>query len=174
MRVWSSSYVKQFFPTDFFKHLLADLIIRSKILPHQGAFSRLNCQSTWSWEKCLSAKELSRSCLVSLDARLNVLPLSDIILDGMPHLAEKRLKLLRKVSAVMSVTKSRCTARVVQHVYRHNHTLEVSDVSAVFTYRGPLKSTPVVRMAEHDSQAEAVGGLPLLETVQAWINLWTN
>lgn len=81
---------------------------------------------------------------MSLAASLNVLPLSDITLDGTPRLAEKRLKLLRKVSVVMSVTKSRCTARVAQQVYKHSHTLEVSDALAVFTYRGPAKSTPVV------------------------------
>ena len=88
--------------------------------------------------------ELLRSCLMSLDASLNVLPLSDITLDGTPHLAAKRLKLLRKVLVVMSVTMSRCTARIAQHVYKHSHTLEVSDVSAVLTYKGPAKSTPVV------------------------------
>lgn len=42
--------------------------------------------------------------------------MSEITFDGMPHLAAKCPKLLMKVSAVMSVTKSRCTARVAQHV----------------------------------------------------------
>ena len=78
-----------------------------------------------------------------LGCRLERFPLSEITLDGTPRLAAKRLKLLRKVVAVMSVTKSRCTALVAQHVYKHNHTFEVPPASGVFTWRGPAKSTPV-------------------------------
>ena len=81
---------------------------------------------------------------MSLDAHLNVLPLSDITLDGIPRLAAKRLKLPIKVSMVMSMTRSRCKARVEQQVYKHSHTLEDPDASTVLTYKGPSKSTPVV------------------------------
>jgi hypothetical protein len=58
-------------------------------------------------------------------ADLKVLALSEIIRDGVPCLAVNRLKLLRKVSALRSGTKSRWTALVVQHVYRHSHTFVV-------------------------------------------------
>lgn len=114
MSVRSSSYDRQFFPTDFLKHLLADLIIRSKSLPCQGAFSKLNCHSIQSCEKYL-ASGLSNTRLISLDADLNVLPLSEMTRDGAPpRLPTKRLKLRMKVSAVMFLTRSRCTAHVAQ------------------------------------------------------------
>ena len=94
--------------------------------------------------KYLIASELSRTCLLILDADLKVFPLLEITLDGMPRLAAKRLKLLRKVMAVMSVNKSRCTALVAQHAYKWNHTIEVRPAVGVFTWRGPAKSTPFV------------------------------
>ena len=78
-------------------------------------------------------------------AELKVLALSDIIREGVPRLAENRLKLPINVVVVRSRIKSRCTARVVQHVYKHSHTFEVSAPwSDVRTCRGPAKSTTVV------------------------------
>ena len=77
---------------------------------------------------------------MSLAADLNVLLLSEITLGGKPRLDTK---LRMKVSAVISVTKSRCTALVAQHVYRHSQTFDASAVSDVFTKRGSAKSTPV-------------------------------
>ena len=68
-----------------------------------------------------------------LDAYLNALPLSEIILDGMPCLAVKHLKPLMKVEAVILVTRLRCTALVAQHVYKYNHVFEVPAVSDVLT-----------------------------------------
>ncbi len=53
---------------------------------------------------------------IETDVALNVFALSEIILAGVPRLAVKRLKLLMKVSAVMSWTRSRWTALVEQHV----------------------------------------------------------
>ncbi len=62
-------------------------------------------------------------CLISLAVCLKVLSLLEIILDGTPHLAGN-LKLCRKVSVVISPTNSRCTAHVVQQVYKLIHVFE--------------------------------------------------
>ena len=59
--------------------------------------------------------------------------LSEILLEGVPRLAVNRLKLRMKVGVLESETSSRCTALVVQHVYRHSHTLEVLLWLDVFT-----------------------------------------
>ena len=77
-------------------------------------------------------------------ADLKVFALSDIILEGTPLLAVKRLKLLRKLVAVMSGTKSRSTALIAQHVYRHSHTVVVPSTFNDLTCKGPAKSNPVV------------------------------
>ena len=130
----------------FFRHLLVDLIIHSHMPPQQGAFSRLDFHVTPRWEKYLLASGVSSNCLSILEAALNVLVLSEIIMDGMPRQAEKRLKLLMKAVVVKSMTKSRWTALVEEHVYKHNHTFNVPVLVPleVLTNRGPAKSTPVV------------------------------
>ena len=43
----------------------------------------------------------------------------------------------------MSCTRSRCTARVVQHVYRQIQTFVLLLLPDIFVYIGPAKSTPV-------------------------------
>ena len=43
----------------------------------------------------------------------------------------------------MSGTRSRCTARMAQHVYKQIQTLELVLPAVTLTYNGPAKSTPV-------------------------------
>lgn len=80
--------------------------------------------------------------MITLDARLKVLALSDKIFDGIPLLLEKRLKQFMKVLALRLGTSSRCTARVVQHVNKQSQLFGFCDTLEAFTYCGPAKSTP--------------------------------
>jgi len=79
---------------------------------------------------------------IILAAALNVLPLSDTILTGSPLRDANLFKLRMKVVVEMSETKSRCTARITQHVYKQIHTL-LEVPSGCLTYSGLAKSTPV-------------------------------
>ena len=76
----------------------------------------------------------------TLEVAFNVLPNH---FGWIPHLTVKCLKLLIKVTAFKSGTKSRCTALVTQQVYRHSHTFGFSVAKDGLTYSGPAKSTPV-------------------------------
>ena len=64
---------------------------------------------------------------ISFSDALKVLALSDSNLRGNPLLDVNRLKQRRNDSAVMSGTKSRCTALTTQQVNRHSQTLRGSD-----------------------------------------------
>ena len=74
-------------PSVFMRQRLADLISLSKMPPQQGTFSKLNDHSNWRSEKCfLITGSVNRpQNEIVLEADLNVLPLSDIILAGTPQ-----------------------------------------------------------------------------------------
>ena len=72
-----------------------------------------------------------------LDADLNILALSVITSEGVPRLAANLPKFLKNVVAVRFSTRSRCTARVEEHVYKHSHTFVVPVVSVAHTKKGP-------------------------------------
>ena len=61
---------------------------------------------------CFLASGFSKIPVTIVDADLEVILLSNITLEGTPHLAVKRLTFLRNVVAVMSETRSRCMALV--------------------------------------------------------------
>ena len=74
---------------------------------------------------------------------LNVLALSETIWTGNPHRDVKHLKLRINDAAIISGTKSKCTALVVQQVYRQIHIFIDVDVTLSHSYKGPVvKSTP--------------------------------
>ena len=62
---------------------------------------------------------------------------------GSLRLAANLFRLWRKEGAVKSGTRSRCTARTVQHVYKQIHALVPFVLPVDFTYNGPAKFTPV-------------------------------
>ena len=106
-----------------FRHLLVEPINRSKKPPHQGAFSRLKDHSIRIPRKNFSTSGWLIIATKILFADLNVLLLSDISFRGTPLLAVNLLKHKINDEAVMSTTKSKCTALVTQQVKRHIHTL---------------------------------------------------
>ena len=59
---------------------------------------------------------------IVLLAALKVFPLSDRILIGIPLRAVNLLKLRKNACDVSSTTRSRCTARMTQHVYKQIQT----------------------------------------------------
>ena len=141
--VRSSSKMREALPSVFFKQRLTDSMSCSNIPPHQGAFSKLKHHSTRMSQKYLFTSTLSTTFRINVEADLNVLPLSEITFTGIPRLAVKHLKLLMKVKALRSGTKSTCTALVAQQVYKHNQTLPPSTVVDRLMYSGPAKSTPI-------------------------------
>ena len=93
-----------------------------------------------------------------LDADTKVLPLLEIALATTPSLATNHLKLLLKVLAVMSVTRSRRTALVVQHVHMYANTstplkfLQCSVFLHEEALQNQLRLSGMVETAEHDTQ----------------------
>ena len=73
-------------------------------------------------------------------ADLNVFPLSEMTYTGIPCLAVKHLKLLMKVTAFRSGTKSVYTALVTQHVYKCNQTFFPPTMTGCLMHCGPAKS----------------------------------
>ena len=63
---------------------------------------------------------------------------------GIPLLAQNRLRLQMNVSVDISGTISILTALVTQQVYKQIHTLLLFMRPCVLMYSGPAKSTPVV------------------------------
>jgi len=115
-----------------------DLIILSNNSPHHGALSRLK----YHCKLMLLLYHLTSGWVkTEWTADLNVFPLSDTILSGNPLLAVKRLKHHMKASAVMFGARSRCTALVTLHVYRHIHTFFSVTNPWVLTNNGLAKST---------------------------------
>ena len=84
-------------------------------------------------------------------SRLEGLSIIRNLLEGVPRLAVNRLKHRMKVVVLKSETSSRCTALVVQHVYRHSHTFEILVWSDVFTCSGPAKSTQMAGTGKLDT-----------------------
>ena len=73
-------------------------------------------------------------------AALNVFPLSETNFLGNPRRAENLFNTLMNVGAARSVTISKCTALVVQHVNKPIQTL-LDWSFLTLTNRGPAKST---------------------------------
>lgn len=97
----------------------------SNIPPHHGAFSTLKHHLVPALAKCSWTSLLVTRASIILAAALKVFPLSELILIGMHHLAEKRLKLLRNATAVKSGTTSKCTA-CATHVQTEPYLLVLS------------------------------------------------
>ena len=146
-----------------------------------GCLSKLNCQSTRSCEKCFLNLGFSVTCLMCLAAELKVLPLSEITLDSRSRLDAKLLM----VSAVILVTRSRCTTLVAQRVYRHSQTFNVPYCIRCLHKEG----TREVHSGDLEwpgllgsiLRYRGSGGLPqqglpsiFLQTVQQWIIFRTN
>ena len=86
--------------------------------------------------------------IILLNARWNAVSvtlnwgaLSVITSSGMPQRATNWRNARRISVVVMSLTTSKCTARVTMHVKRETHTFVAS--GAFLTYTGPKKSIPV-------------------------------
>ena len=80
--------------------------------------------------------------------------------DWNPYLDVKRLKLRIIDADVMSGTKSKCIALVVQQVYRQIHVFFYVDG---ISYKGPVKSTPLEEKGRlsrtlNDGSGGAAGG----------------
>ena len=114
--VCSSSSESLACPTIFLSQRLVDFTILSNTPPHHGALSRLNFHSMPRLDRCSSTTSSLNTTLMNFAAALNVFPSSDTNLRGIPLLAANHFGHLRNVSADRSVTMSRCTARVTQHV----------------------------------------------------------
>ena len=137
----SSSWVKCAWPIIFLRHLFVDLISRSNIPPHHGAFSRLKCHSKEWLEQYRFTSGCVMTSLITLGAALIVLALSETITSGVPRLAQNLLRQRTNVSVDMSGTTSMWTARVTQHVYRQIHIFSLLVVPKALTCSGPAKST---------------------------------
>ena len=74
-------------------------------------------------DRCSCTTPSLNTALINLAAALNVFPLSDTNLRGIPLLAANRLRHLMNVSVDMSVTMSRRTAQVMQQVKRQIHNI---------------------------------------------------
>ena len=121
--VSSSLYFNLARPITFLKQCLVDCTKRSKMPPYHGALSMLNTHSTLSPANCLATSLLLVIALRILAADLKFFPLSETILLGRPCRAAKRLREYRKDCYDKSDTRSRWTALVIQHMYRHIQTL---------------------------------------------------
>ena len=104
---------------------------------------------------------------------LNWGALSVIKSSGMPRRATNRRNAKRNSVVVMSLTISKCTARVTMHVKRETHTFVAS--GAFLIYMGPKKSMPVranVRAGvTRDDGKGAMAGVaygPALCRLQVW------
>ncbi|KRY01914.1 hypothetical protein T4E_9613 [Trichinella pseudospiralis] len=76
-------------------------------------------------------------------ACLNVWKLSDWITLGLPRRAINRRKPAKKLIDVMSITSSKCTARVTMHVNKQMYTF-CKDCCSSFTCSVPATSNPTL------------------------------
>ena len=106
-KVSYSSYVSLAVLGLFFKHLLLDLIIRSKNHPHHGERSTL-CRHLIP---LVARKDFS-------SALLKALPLSDSTNEGIPRRPTNLSKLRKNERELVSGVRSSCTARLDAQVCR--------------------------------------------------------
>ncbi|KRY89593.1 hypothetical protein T4D_5142 [Trichinella pseudospiralis] len=117
--VCSSQLRSSDFPNTFLRAFFTDLTIRSQQPPHQGARSMLYLQSICrlaNSSRIFSADLPCSKVRKKESACLNVRKLSDWITLCLPRRAMNRRKAAKKLIDVMSITSSKCTARVTMHV----------------------------------------------------------
>ena len=124
------------------RHRFVDWISLSKAPPHQGACSTLSVHSQPIPARCSLTVWSSNMALIYLDAALRVFPLSDTNLRGRPLCEANFFTHLRKEWVDMSVTTSKCTARVTRHVNKQIHTFFEWVALSTRIVNGPAKSTP--------------------------------
>ena len=79
--------------------------LKCQVTPH-GLTAALSSSWSHSWTHCL----------ISLDAPVKLVPLSEYISRGSPWQAQNRIRALIKEELVIFSTSSRCTARVLRQV----------------------------------------------------------
>lgn len=116
--------------------------IHSKKPLYHGACLGIKRQLTlWRSSSCCSVSDWNNLCRSSAAAARNVEALSEIIIAGMDFRLENLRNANKNVLTVKSQATSMCTVRVTAHVKMQMYTFITPSLS--FTYRAPVKSTPV-------------------------------
>ena len=115
-----SSYESFAWPTIFLRHLLVDLISRSKTSPTKGPF-QIERPLNSSAQQVVLASFCLKVVWINHDAAL-ILVLSAMIFLGSPLLAVNRFKHRMKMTVVMLGTNSRWMEHVTQHISKQIQT----------------------------------------------------